>query len=85
MKIKKVIQALIVGGLIATTVLEWRKLKETHRRARRILYPGSPGEMVAVLAELKRHRDPESQILASQLEDHLKRRDRRAWRRVRRY
>jgi hypothetical protein len=84
MKIKKVIKVLVVGGQIATTVLEWRKLQETHRRARRILYPGSPREMVAVLAELKRHRDPESQMLAIQLEDHLRRRDRRAWRRARR-
>jgi hypothetical protein len=83
MKIKKIIKALIAGGLIATAFLEWRKVRETHRRARRIMYPGSTGEMVAVLAELKRHRDPESQILTRQLEDHLKGRDERAWRRAR--
>jgi hypothetical protein len=81
MEIKKIIQALIVGGLIATTALEWRRIRDTQRRARSILYPGNPREMAAVLAELKRYRDRESQTLARQLEDHLRRRDRRLWRR----
>jgi hypothetical protein len=83
MELKKVIKALIVGGLIATTALEWRRIQETQRRARRILYPGNPREMAEVLTELRRYRDRESQILARQLEDHLRRRDRRAWRRAR--
>lgn len=84
MEFKKAIQALIVGGLIATTALEWRRIRETQRRARSILYPGNPREMAAVLAELRRYQDRESQNLARQLEDHLKRRDRRAWRQAHR-
>jgi hypothetical protein len=84
MEFKRVIQALIVGGLIATTALEWRRIRETQRRARSILYPGNPREMAAVLAELRRYQDRESQILARQLEDRLKRRDRRLWQRSRR-
>jgi hypothetical protein len=83
MELKKVIKALVVGGLIAATGLEWWKIQETQRRARRMLYPGNPREMTAVLTELKGYPDRESQALARQLEDYLKSRDRRAWRRSR--
>jgi hypothetical protein len=84
MEFKNVIKALVVGGLIATTALEWRRIRQTQRRARSILYPGNPREIAEVLAELRGYRDRESQTLARELEDYLKRRDRRLWRRSRR-
>ena len=40
-------------------------------KARRILYPGDTQEMADVLAELRLHKDPESQTLASQIEERL--------------
>ena len=68
---KKIPMAMLVVGLIAITVMERKKAKAVQERARRILYPGDTQEMVNILAELRLHKDPESQTLASQIEERL--------------
>ena len=69
---KKIPLAMLAVALIAITVIEGKKAKAVQDRARRALYPGDTQEMADVLAELRSHRDPESQTLASQLEERLK-------------
>ena len=69
---KKIPMAMLVVALIVITVIERKKAKAVQERARRALYPGETQEMANILAELKSHKDPESQILAKELEDRLK-------------
>ncbi len=69
---KKIPMVILAATLIAITVMEWKKLRTVQERARRILYPGDSREMLKILTELRSHRDPESQALASQLEERLK-------------
>ena len=68
---KKIPMAMLAVALIAITVMEKKKAKAVHAKARRALYPGDPQEMAEILTELKSHWDPESQLLAGQLEDRL--------------
>jgi hypothetical protein len=79
---RKLITALIVGGLAAAWFREWREMRHVQQRARDLLYPGDPEEIAEVLVELQRHSDDESKALAKQLEERLKIKDHRAWRRV---
>jgi len=69
---KKIPMAMVVIALIAITFMEKKKAKGVQERARRILYPGDTQEMANILAELKPHKDPESQTLAGQIEERLK-------------
>ncbi len=69
---KKIPMAMLAVALIAITVMERKKAKAVQERARRAMYPGDTQEMANVLAELRSHRDPESQTLAGQLEKRLK-------------
>ncbi len=69
---KKIPMVILAATLIAITVMEWKKLRTVRERTRRILYPGDSREMLKILTELRSHRDPESQALASQLEERLK-------------
>ncbi len=69
---KKIPMAMLVVALIAITVMERKKAKAVQERARRAMYPGDTQEMADVLAELRSHKDPESQTLAGQLEERLK-------------
>ena len=69
---KKIPMAILVVALIAITFIDRKKARAVQSRAHRILYPGDTQEMENILAELRLHRDPESQALASQLEDRLK-------------
>ncbi len=69
---KKIPMARLAVALIAITVIERKNARALQAKARRILYPGDTQEMANVLAELRSHKDPESQTLANQLEDHLK-------------
>ncbi len=69
---KKFLMVMLAVGFIATAAVEWRKLRTVQGRARRILYPGDSREMLKILTELRSHRDPESQALASQFEERLK-------------
>ena len=69
---KKIPMAMLLITLIAITVMERKKAKAVQERARRALYPGETQEMAEILTELRSHRDPESQILAGQLEERLK-------------
>ena len=71
---KKIPMAMLAVALIAITIRERKNARAAQAKARRILYPGDPQEMVNILAELRSHRDPESQTLASQLEERLQRR-----------
>ena len=68
---KKIPMAMLLVALIAVTVMERRKAKVVQEKARRALFPGETQEMAEILTELKSHGDPESQILARQLEDRL--------------
>ncbi len=76
---RQLMTALIVGGMIGIWVREWKETRRARERARSILYPGDPSEMAKVIAELKRYRDPESQVLTRQLEERLEKRGRRRW------
>ena len=67
----KVLMAGLAVALNAAAVAEWKKLRTVQDRARCILHPGDPEEMAVILAELRSHRDPESQTLAKQLEERL--------------
>ena len=69
---KKIPMAMLVIALIAITIMERKKARAVHSRARRILYPGDTQEMANILAELRLHRDPEFRTLAGQLEERLK-------------
>ncbi len=69
---KKIPMAMLAIALIAITVMERKKAKAVQERARRAMYPGDTQEMAEILTELKSHKDPESQTLASQLEERLK-------------
>jgi len=69
---KKIPLAILVVALIAITFIDRKNARVVQAKARRILYPGDTQEMANILAELRLHRDPESQTLAGQLEDHLK-------------
>ncbi len=69
---KKIPMAILVVALIAITFIDRKKARAVHSRAHRILYPGDTQEMANILAELKLHKDPESQILTGQLEERLK-------------
>ena len=69
---KKIPMAMLVIALIAFTFIERKNARAVQAKARRILYPGDTQEMANVLAELRLHKDPESQDLASQLEERLK-------------
>ncbi len=69
---KKIPLVMLVVALIAITFIDRKNARAVQAKARRILYPGDTQKMVNVLAELKPHRDPESQALAGQLEDRLK-------------
>ncbi len=69
---KKIPMAMLALALIAITIRERKNAGAVQAKARRILYPGNTQEMADVLAELRSHRDPESQTLASQLEERLK-------------
>jgi hypothetical protein len=82
---RRLITALLVGGMIAACAREWKNIRQVQRKARDLLYPGSPTEMAEVLRELRSHNDDESQSLARQLEERLKIKDRRVWRRVSRH
>jgi hypothetical protein len=82
MMASRLITTLLAGGLIAACAWEWKNIRQVQRRARSILYPGNPAEMAEILGKLRRYRDDESQVLARQLEERLKIRDRRAWRRL---
>ena len=79
---RRLITALLVGGMIAACAREWKNIRQVQRKARDILYPGSPAEMAEVISELRRHNDEESQVLARQLEELVKVKERRVWRRV---
>jgi len=79
---RRLITALLVGGMIAACAREWKNIGQVQRKARDLLYPGSSTEMANVLCQLRRHSDDESQALARQLEERLKIKDRRAWRGV---
>ncbi len=68
---KKIPIALLMVALIAITFIDRKNARAVQAKARRILYPGDTQEMANVLAELRSHRDPESQTLARQLEDRL--------------
>ena len=68
---KKIPMALLAVALIAITVMERKKAKAVQERARSAMYPGDTQEMANVLAELRLHRDQESQTLAGQLEERL--------------
>ncbi len=68
---KKIPMALLMVALIAITFIDRKNAREVQAKARRILHPGDTQEMANVLAELRSHRDPESQTLARQLEDRL--------------
>ena len=68
---KKIPMAMLAVALIAITVIERKKTRAVQSRARRILFPGDPQEMANILAELKPHKDPESQALVGQLEERL--------------
>jgi len=74
---KKIPMALLVIALIAITFIERKNARAVQAKARRILNPGDTQEMANVLAELRLHRDPESQTLAGQIEERLKIRGRR--------
>ena len=74
---KKIPMALLVIALIAITFIDRKNARTVQAKARRILYPGDTQKMANVLAELRSHKDPESQTLASQLEERLKIRSRR--------
>ncbi len=69
---KNIPMAMLAVALIAITFIDRKKARAVHSRAHRILYPGDTQEMENILAELKSHKDPESQTLASQLEERLK-------------
>jgi len=69
---KNIPLALLVVALIAITFIDRKNARAVQAKARRILYPGDTQKMAYVLAELKSHRDPESQTLARQLEERLK-------------
>ena len=69
---KKIPMALLVIALIAITFIERKNARAVQAKARRILNPGDTQEMANVLAELRLHRDPESQTLAGQIEERLK-------------
>ncbi len=69
---KKLPMAMLVVALIAITFIDRKNARAVQAKARRILYPGDTQEMANVLAELRSHRDPESQTLAIQLEERLK-------------
>ena len=69
---KKIPIAILVVALIAITFIDRKNARAVQAKARRILYPGDTQEMANVLAELRSHRDSESQALASQLEERLK-------------
>ncbi len=69
---KKIPMAMLAVALIAITIRERRNAKAAQERARRAMYPGDTQEMAEILTELRSHRDPESQILAGQLEERLK-------------
>ena len=68
---KKIPMVMLAVALLATTVMERKKVRAVQAKARRILYPGYSQEMAGILAELRSHKDPESQTLAVQLENHL--------------
>lgn len=68
---KKIPLVLLVVALIAITFIDRKNAREVQAKARSILYPGDTQEMANVLAELKSHKDPESQTLAGQLEERL--------------
>ena len=74
---KKIPMVMLAATLIAIMVKERKKVRALHSRAQGILYPGDPHEMAQILAELRSHKDPESQTLAGQLEDRLQRRGHR--------
>jgi len=76
---KNIPMAMLAVALIAITVMERKKAKAVQERARRAMYPADTQEMADVLAKLRLHRDPESQTLASQLEERLKIRGHRQW------
>ena len=69
---KKIPLAMLAIALIVITVLDRKNARVVQAKARRILYPGDTQEMAEILAELRLHQDPESQTLASQLEERLK-------------
>ena len=69
---KKIPIAILVVAIIAITFIDRKNARAVQAKARRILYPGDTQEMANVLAELRSHRDPESQTLAGQLEDRLR-------------
>jgi len=69
---KKIPMAMSGITLIAITIRERKKVRDVQTKARRILYPGDSQEMAGILAELRSHKDPESQTLVSQLEERLK-------------
>ena len=79
---RRLITGLVVGGLIGACAREWKNIHQVQRRARDLLYPEDSSEMAEVLNEIRRYRDDESQALAKQLEERLKRKDRCVWRRV---
>ena len=82
---RRLITGLLVGGLIAACAREWKNIRQVQHQARDLLYPGDPAEMAEVINELRRHSDDESQALARQLEERLKIKDRRLWRRISRH
>ena len=69
---KKLPMAMVMVALIAITFIDRKNARVVQAKARRILYPGDTQEMANVLDELRSHKDPESQTLASQLEERLK-------------
>ena len=69
---KKIPLVMLVVALIAITFIDRKNARAVQAKARRILHPADTQEMANVLAELRSHRDPESQTLASQLEERLK-------------
>lgn len=77
MAARQLITALLFLPLAAVWVREWKDMRRVQDRARSILYPGDPTEMSEVLEQLRCYTDPESQALARQLEDRLRKRGRR--------
>jgi len=68
---KKIPMAMLALTLIAITIRERQNARAVQAKARRILYPGDTQEMANILADLRSHRDPESQTLANQLQERL--------------
>ena len=79
MGIQKPVVALIALSFIAATALELKRVRAVQQRARNMLHPGDSREIIRLVTKLRVFEDAESRALAAELEDLLKRRDRRAW------